>query len=152
MVSLSRVLNWVLGSVVVVSAAFLSWSYWGMRSEPPVKYLSIAVLTRDVQPGGTLIVRTTSDRIISCAGHTDRYIIKLNSIDNVKPDEEAVYSDTVKTTPEVGQGVNIIFRLKLPDDIEPGTYIYRAFTHFDCDGHRWHIPVPEASFRVAPKP
>ena len=149
MVSLSRIFNVVLSAMILGGSAFWSWNYWSTEYQAPAKYLSIAVLTRTIAPGGTIVVRISSDRRRSCSGHTDRFILKLDTINS---GEESVYSDTVRTIPDIGESVNIISRLKLPDDITPGTYIYRAFTHFDCDGRKWRIAVPEASFRVCATP
>lgn len=149
MVSLKNItylIEGMLALIILAGSVFWSSTYFSAGSLPPVKYLSIAILTRAVTPGGTIIGRVTSDRRKQCAAHTDRYVIKLDSVNG---GEEQVYADTVKATPtELGESISVIFRLKLPDDIAPGLYMYRAFLHANCDGKKWRIPVPEASFRV----
>lgn len=149
MVSL-RTVNYIiesmLGIIVLAGSIFWSWTFFSPDAQPPFKYLSVAILTRTATPGGTIIGRATSDRRRMCQAHTDRYVVK---IDPSNGSEENIYSDTVKTTPtEIGESISVVFRLKLPGDIVPGLYIYRAFVHADCEGKKWRIPVPEASFRV----
>ena len=144
--TVNYVVESVLALIILAGSIFWSWTFFSPDSLPPVKYLSIAILTRAVPPGGTIVGRVTSDRRRQCEGHTDRYVIKL---DKDNGGEEQIYTDTVKATPtELGESINVIFRLKLPSDIALGLYVYRAFLHSNCDDKKWRIPVPEASFRV----
>jgi hypothetical protein len=146
-VSLNRALNVILGLAVLVGSAFWSWTYWSPAYQVPVKYLSIAILTRTIEPGGTIIGRTTSDRIRQCpTTPTDRYIINLSS----NGSEETVFHDLADATPvELGLSKSVLFRMKLPADrVPPGNYIFRAFAHYDCNGQKWTLQIPEASFRV----
>jgi hypothetical protein len=147
-VSLNRTINIILGIVVLIISAWWSHEYRDEANRPPVKYLSIAILTRSIHPGETMVGRTTSDRTKQCRPATvKRYLVRLNSMNS--GGEESAYHDEADVTPtELGEGVSVLFRMKIPADIDPGLYIYRAFATYDCAGKIWIIPIPEASFRV----
>ena len=136
-----------LASILLAGATFWSWMYFSPNYLPPIKYLSIAVLTRTVHPGDEVTIRTTADVRRHCKGRVDRYLVRMAGNDEV-----LTFNDQQPVTPRpVGESLNVIFKIKLPETIEVGTYIYRAFTHFDCNGDGrddFIVPVPEASFRV----
>ena len=145
MVSLSRLLNITLGFVVLLSAGYISWNYWSTTPLPPVKFLSIAVLNKDVMPGDKLVIRITFDRRENCPGTSDRFLILLNYIDS----EEIVYRDTVKIAPtKIGESINYIFTVPTPTDIKPGNYVFRGNNVLDCNGVKFELQLPEAGFRV----
>ena len=135
-----------LAMVVLAGSIYWSWTFFSRNNLPPIKYLSVAVLTRSIYPGDTLIFRTTSDRREECFGKVDRFFIKMTN-----DGENLAYHDQVDTTPaRVGEGVNVTFKIKTSEDLEPGNYVYRAIVNIPatCTGRPWRIEVPEASFRV----
>ena len=146
MVSLSRIMNWVLGATILVGTAFVSLHYWLDEYAPPVKYLSIAVLNKEVHAGDILSLRTTADRRRNCPGKVSRFIARLSSDGK---ESEAIYSDKVSISPTaIGESISNRFNIKLPDKMDVGTYVYRAEARFECDGRIFTLEIPAAGFVV----
>jgi len=114
------------------------------RNTPPIKYLSIAILNKDMQPGETLRGRVTYDRRRNCQATSKRSIIKIEE----GGAEEIAYTDNVDQVPNAaGESINLIFTMKLPP-LPPGCYVFRAIGRHDCDGRIFTIEVPSAGFCV----
>ena len=160
-VSLERIINILLVGLTFVISIFGSCLYWSykdslkiekemallaIRKLAPVKYLSIAVLTRTVYPGEPLRVRVTFDRRRNCPGEFDRSIMQY---DQATGEDTLIYRDKVSNvaTP-IGEGLNYTFKMPTPKDIPPGSYIYSQIGRLDCDGNIFSIEAPTASFRV----
>lgn len=149
---ISMVVSFVLGIIILGAASFVSWTYWASEHLPPVKYLSVAILTRVVYPGDTLAGRTTFDRRRICRNTIDREINRLTD-DTFTSD--LIYSDTVPgLSAPIGEGLSIMWYMKLPvtppsgRPWDPGVYVWSGINRLDCDGKVFTIPIPEASFRV----
>src|ERR1035437_667555 len=94
-VSLSGAANFVLGVFILMMAAIWSYSTFAPEYQPPVKYLSIAILTRAITPGQKILGRLTTDVRRNCPGKSQRFIIKL-----VDGAEMAVFRDEVDVLPK----------------------------------------------------
>ena len=146
MVSLDRTLNVILGLVVLIGSAFWSWTYWNTSYQPPVKYLSIAVLTRTVNPGEDLKIRITFDKRKNCPTEFSRAITKF---DPVTSEETLIFRDKVSGIPTaLGESINYVFSMPIPKNIPPGTYVYNQIGLANCSGNVFSIEAPQASFRV----
>lgn len=144
-VSLSRLLNVLLGLIVLGVATYFSWVYWSVENQPPVKFLSIAVLNKEIKAGDDLVIRITFDRRRNCPGRSDRFLIELSGLNS----EAIVYRDSVMIAPtKIGEGVNYTFTMPTPKKLDPGTYVFRGNNVLDCNGREFVIQLPEAGFEV----
>lgn len=144
MVPLNRAINIILGLIVLVGSALWSYTYWEGVYRPPVKYLSVAVLTRTVFPGEDLKIRITFDRRRNCPTEFDR---SITAFDNGT--ETVIFRDRVHGVPTaIGESINYIFTMPTPKNILPGTYIYNQIGLANCNGNIFSIEAPSASFRI----
>ena len=146
MVPLDRVLNALLSTIVLVGAFIWSYTYWGSVYQPPIKYLSIAVLNKDMKPGEILHGRVTFDRRRNCPATSVR------SITQVTPDgdETLIYRDPypVQHVPtKIGESISLRFDMELPM-IEKGNYQFGGVVRADCDGHIFTLELPMAGFNI----
>ena len=144
MVSLERTVNVFLGIVILCITSALSFIYWAPAYQPPIKYLSIAIMNKDMKSGDMLRGRVTFDRRRNCPATSYRAILKVNP----SGEDELVHRDVVtQGATEIGESINLIFTMPLPK-LEPGNYTFRATARFDCDGHIFTIELPTAGFNV----
>lgn len=143
MVSLNRILNVVIAMMLLSMTSIVSYSYWKAFYQPPIKFLSIAVLTHVIEPGENLIVRITMDRRDNCPGTASFNILRLNDAETLIDR----YSQPL-TPIALGEAINFIFPVKTPSTIANGIYVLRIATEHRCQRGTYPIYAPEASFRV----
>ncbi len=144
--TIDRLLSFLLGVIVLIGSVYLTWTYFETTSQPPVKFLSIAILNKDVHAGEKLRLRVTFDRRRNCPGTAEQYIIRLTN-----DSEERVFSAIVPVAlTRIGESINYIFSIKLPDKMDLGTYVFRGNNQLDCAGTKFSIELPEAGFQVVP--
>ena len=144
MVSLERTVNIILCIFVLAGSIFGSYLYWAEAYQPPIKYLSIAVLNKDMKAGETLHGRVTFDRRKNCSAVSHR------SITQIKDDlsEEIIYKDVYdQVSTRLGESVSLRFDMKLPK-LPVGSYLIRIIGRHDCDGHIFTIELPTAGFNI----
>ncbi len=144
MVSLSRALNVLLGLALFIGASFWSYFAFAPMNQPPVKYLSIAILTQTILPGENIIGRTTTDVRRNCPGKSAHFITRL--VDGAEVIESRREVDVLPKP--IGESINTIFTAPTPKDIKSGVHVFRAMARFDCNGNIFTMELPPASFRV----
>ena len=144
MVPLERMTNVLLALFVLSGSIFGSYLYWSAYYQPPIKYLSITVLNKDMKPGEALHGRVTFDRRRNCPAVSYRSITKIRSDGS----EEIIHRDIVnQVASKIGESINLRFDMPLPN-IETGSYLIRIVGRHDCDGHIFTIELPTAGFNV----
>ena len=138
-------------TLTLVCLAILSGAgaiaYWTLDREVPVEVQQIEVLTPEVKPGGSLLIRQRLDYIRECPAHVDRGVYDSATHREFLPDID------YERTPQ-GLGIHTVtFEVNVPKFFVPGPATYRARPVYTCNILQrayWPITRPETvvGFRI----